>query len=1531
MAKVQNTFIKSKMNKDLDDRILSKGEYRNAQNVNVSKSEGSDVGAMENVLGNVKLNSFVTDIDGAVIIGELMDFTNERIFVMITNYTDVNGNTNNVNYAPAGAYCALGVYDLNTFQTQILVRGSFLNFSTTNLINGINLIEDLLFWTDDRNQPRKINVNLALSADADSANPHYINEDQVSLAKYYPFKTPILFNNVTINNVVSGNTSNPGADIALTGASVENLNGSSLGDTVISLDPSTIGATENIFVGMAISGGNIPAGTSIVAWDISTSTVTISNALTSSDAAGTTYTITWKLTNSNSVIKAGMFVVLDSAIQVQSQNIQISEIVNDTTISLSSTNTVQLIFGFQTIKLYFPTSYTKNKKFLAPSMAGFITSGITQQPFNQAQANSFIANFNGTPKVGMLISCSVGGSTATSIAGTMADNTTISGITSNGSNSYTITTNKNFDAGTLLAGCSVLLSDPNPYYNLTWPGDPDYLENKFVRFAYRFKFEDGEYSLMSPFTQPCFIPKQDGYITTGLKKSTIFQKISKSEPGSSSDYSDGNNKYLDFNYSNLSSQESNLAKSTVVAFFENRVQEVDIQIPCEYTINKLNKELNIIEIDVLYKESDGLQVKVLDTLATTDTIISSNNTKILTYNYQSRKPFRNLTDAEVVRVYDKIPVRAKTQSVTGNRVVFGNFYDKPTPPLTLDYAVSVTEKFRIDSTNGTNNGFSNVSAALAYPNHSVKQNRTYQIGVILQDKYGRSSDVVLSSLGEKTIQFPAGSGGDIFSGSTIFHNYRLSTENIYNWFGDSIKMLWQNGIPESVSYASGYPGIYRSGEIDLTVSQGSSTDILELANSWDNDIVIGSIVQGTLTNGNKFSKSIIAFDNISTPPTITLNTATVISANTAVKVIGNANPLGWYSYKIVVKQSAEDYYNAYLPNSLAGTTQYSISEASNLSHITLTADNINKIPSDITEATPEQTQFRSSDEVLFPRVAAQNWNTFSQQITVSSGENPTRSRFFTVDAIGKTTDLGLNTSLPGEAIRAAGIYDAISDPTVAKLRTYGTSFGGFYNNPTNPGDSIPSNVSTLIKGDASFFGINVLFGNRIQLDDPDRRGAAITGWMFPNPDSRWKNEEETGFTGAITAGSTGWGYLSNNNATGVNDSIKTSTNSKEGSGMRVRAMCVGPNNDTGKFTTPFTNGNLSNMYWRIETSGAGYKVGDVITVPPISSSSTDYTNWSDEIQFTLEEGHLNTPESSQNIPGLPISVMEVKPADSNLDIYWETSTSGSVKELNSVIAAASAISQPTALDFTSLGTAKNNVYFPENTAANSFIAKFTCLNGINGTLGAASFNLDSVLDGSGNNVSGDFGLTQNPNLNGDNEGNIYPTSAKFFNSNDDLNNFTFNVTVTNISLGIAYTNTFSFPGRLGNLSPTIVDITGGTPSSSDFTITSQGGTVDLFLYAINGSTQGQEYQQIKWQLNEENPGGTWSFLDGQGGASTLSNPLNFILNRNRVRIYVAGLQNGTYQRTFKVTDAAGNGLSTPDQTITLIVQLPAQEGGSTTG
>ena len=52
MAESKNTFIQSKMNKDLDGRILPNGQYRDGQNVQISRSEGDDVGALENVLDN---------------------------------------------------------------------------------------------------------------------------------------------------------------------------------------------------------------------------------------------------------------------------------------------------------------------------------------------------------------------------------------------------------------------------------------------------------------------------------------------------------------------------------------------------------------------------------------------------------------------------------------------------------------------------------------------------------------------------------------------------------------------------------------------------------------------------------------------------------------------------------------------------------------------------------------------------------------------------------------------------------------------------------------------------------------------------------------------------------------------------------------------------------------------------------------------------------------------------------------------------------------------------------------------------------------------------------------------------------------------------------------------------------------------------------------------------------------------------------------------------------------------------------------
>ena len=59
MQEQKRVFLKGKMNKDLDDRILPAGEYRDAQNIVVATSEGSDVGAVQTILGNTQIADYI--------------------------------------------------------------------------------------------------------------------------------------------------------------------------------------------------------------------------------------------------------------------------------------------------------------------------------------------------------------------------------------------------------------------------------------------------------------------------------------------------------------------------------------------------------------------------------------------------------------------------------------------------------------------------------------------------------------------------------------------------------------------------------------------------------------------------------------------------------------------------------------------------------------------------------------------------------------------------------------------------------------------------------------------------------------------------------------------------------------------------------------------------------------------------------------------------------------------------------------------------------------------------------------------------------------------------------------------------------------------------------------------------------------------------------------------------------------------------------------------------------------------------------
>ena len=148
MAEARNSFIKSKMNKDLDARLIPSGEYRDAQNVSVSKSEGADVGSLENILGNISLTDFgLTSVSqqNIDIIGFFMDVNSDRIFLFMTNFVDTSSDRLS-NFATSNAECHIAVYNVNTTTSTILVSGNFLNFSKTNPVLGVNLINDSLFF-----------------------------------------------------------------------------------------------------------------------------------------------------------------------------------------------------------------------------------------------------------------------------------------------------------------------------------------------------------------------------------------------------------------------------------------------------------------------------------------------------------------------------------------------------------------------------------------------------------------------------------------------------------------------------------------------------------------------------------------------------------------------------------------------------------------------------------------------------------------------------------------------------------------------------------------------------------------------------------------------------------------------------------------------------------------------------------------------------------------------------------------------------------------------------------------------------------------------------------------------------------------------------------------------------------------------------------------------------------------------------------------------------------------------------------------
>ena len=614
-------------------------------------------------------------------------------------------------------------------------------------------------------------------------------------------------------------------------------------------------------------------------------------------------------------------------------------------------------------------------------------------------------------------------------------------------------------------------SDPN------WPGDPDYLEGRYVRFSYRYRFDDGEYSIFAPFTQIAYIPKQKGYF--------------KNE------------------------DEDNAFRSTIVAWMENSVNNIELLVTLPAKGNELSNSFKIKSLDILYKESDQTTVKVLETIPVGDLSNDSIN-NIYTYEYQSRKPYKTLPSDQTIRVYDKIPVRALAQETAGNRIMYANFRNAYSAPDVINYDVKVIDKSSVAG--GT--------SWIEYPNHSLKQNRNYQVGFILADKYGRQSPVILSPV--------SASATNNFLGSTIFHSYNTSLSNMKAWFGDTLQLSVTQGISSGTNslpnFSTGEPGLYAIATSDngfainqtpvATITDTQYTFTLDTNYATNNVVpVAGNYLRGEYVDYVKITNVTLAAGlyTVITDARVNssyLNNTTLSGVSADLNFAYTLNPIGWYSYKIVVKQTEQDYYNAYLPgivNGYFGHTEYFGDEINQTAFSTLFGDNINKIPRDLSEVGPNQKQYRSS-VLLSGRVTNVDFATTPFNAQYFPG---TTNPYHSVDAVGEESILAGGGALS----QHPSIYQNETDPSLMRISTDRQAIGqqdtqaGNADFPvlaiyeTDPQESLLDIFwETGTVGLVSDLNADILTGydgpsafTAINYSQPESKasGDPITDWFFP--------------------------------------------------------------------------------------------------------------------------------------------------------------------------------------------------------------------------------------------------------------------------------------------------------------------------------------------------------------------------------------------------------------------------------------------------
>lgn len=200
MANISRNFVAGRMNKAVDERLIPNGEYIDALNCRLGSSEESEIGAIENAKGNLPLTTLVYPPTGQTLsaaarcIGAFQDGANETIYWFVHDPAFTQGATGKLDLVVSFntetnvlTYHLISIDDGGNINTT-------LNFNPQYLITGVNIVdsneEGLLFWTDDYNQPRFINISRTYSPPSGFVDQ--FTDEQILVIKKPPIQAPTI-------------------------------------------------------------------------------------------------------------------------------------------------------------------------------------------------------------------------------------------------------------------------------------------------------------------------------------------------------------------------------------------------------------------------------------------------------------------------------------------------------------------------------------------------------------------------------------------------------------------------------------------------------------------------------------------------------------------------------------------------------------------------------------------------------------------------------------------------------------------------------------------------------------------------------------------------------------------------------------------------------------------------------------------------------------------------------------------------------------------------------------------------------------------------------------------------------------------------------------------------------------------------------------------------------------------------------------------------------------------------------------------